>query len=224
MPLSLKNISLSLGEGQARVEILKNISLEVKSGQTLSLLGASGSGKSSLLMVMAGLEQAQTGSVTFENHVLSTMNEDDLASFRAQYIGIVFQSFHLIGTLTALENVMLPLELSGHKTARQTAIAELTRVGLGERLTHYPRQLSGGEQQRVALARAFAPRPQLIFADEPTGNLDETTGENIISLIFERVKEANSTLILVTHDEGLAKKCTRQVRLKNGTIESDSEA
>jgi putative ABC transport system ATP-binding protein len=219
--LKINDLNLTLGKGEARVQILKGISLDFKQGQSVAIVGSSGSGKSTLLMLMAGLEKAQRGEVIFKNQDLMQMSEDDLAKMRAKHIGIVFQSFHLLPALTALENVALPLELQNVKNANERALAELKAVGLENRATHYPMQLSGGEQQRVAIARAFVARPSLILADEPTGNLDETTGELLTSLMFERVKETNATFIMITHDSDLARKCQRVIRLKNGRIESD---
>ena len=217
----LDDVHVSLGRGAARVHILKGISLQVERGQVLGLTGSSGSGKSTLLMVLAGLEQAQSGTVTVDGTPMHRLDEDALARFRGQKIGIVFQSFHLIPTMTALENVAVPLELAGHARAFDKARAELATVGLSERLAHYPAQLSGGEQQRVALARALAPNPSIIVADEPTGNLDETTGQSIIDLMFATRRDRNATLVLVTHDNDLAARCDRTVRLRSGQIESD---
>ncbi len=185
----LDQINLSLGENASRVHILKNLSLSIAAGETVGLVGPSGSGKSSLLMVMTGLEKAQSGTVMVAGQDLTALNEDGLAQFRARHIGIVFQSFHLIPTMTALENVAVPLELAGQRDAFERARAELEAVGLAARQGHYPAQMSGGEQQRVALARALAPRPAILFADEPTGNLDETTGQSIVSLLFRTVAE-----------------------------------
>lgn len=219
--LNLKEIKLALGEKEARVDILKNISLNFKPQQSVGILGASGSGKSTLLMVMAGLEKPDSGQVLYQGQELTKLSEDALASLRAKHIGIVFQSFHLLPALTALENVALPLELQGVKGAQARALAELEAVGLANRASHYPTQLSGGEQQRVAIARAFVSRPSLILADEPTGNLDETTGEVITKLMFQRVQETSATLIMITHDAALASQCQRRIRLKNGQVESD---
>jgi putative ABC transport system ATP-binding protein len=222
--LNLKEIKLALGKNEARVEILKNISLSFKPAQTVGILGASGSGKSTLLMVLAGLEKPDSGQVLYQGQDLTKLSEDALAKMRAKHIGIVFQSFHLLPALTALENVALPLELQGVKQASKRALAELAAVGLANRAAHYPAQLSGGEQQRVAIARAFVSRPSLILADEPTGNLDETTGASITQLMFKRVQETNATLIMITHDAALAAQCQRRIHLKNGQVESDSEA
>jgi len=187
------------------------------------MVGPSGSGKSTLLMVMAGLERPDTGRVTLAGTDLGELDEDGLARFRGRHIGIVFQSFHLIPTMTALENVAVPLELAGDPHSRDKARDELAKVGLADRLDHYPAQLSGGEQQRVALARALAPDPDILVADEPTGNLDETTGQQIIDLLFAGHRERGTTLILVTHDQGLAARCGRVVRLRSGHIEERQE-
>jgi len=219
----LENVDLSLGRGAARVHILKSVSLGVGRGEAVGLVGPSGSGKSTLLMTMAGLERPDSGRIVLEGEDLTAMDEDGLARFRGRRIGIVFQSFHLIPTMTALENVALPLELSGRGDAYDRAAAELRAVGLGERLSHYPAQLSGGEQQRVAIARALAPDPAIVVADEPTGNLDETTGGSIVDLLFALKRERGATLVLVTHDAGLAKACDRTIRLRSGRIEADAD-
>ncbi|MGA3301800.1 MAG: ABC transporter ATP-binding protein [Methylovirgula sp.] len=218
--VSFKEVDLSLGRGAGRIHILKQISLEIARGETVALLGPSGSGKSTLLMAMAGLERPDSGSVRIDDVALEQMNEDQLARFRGQKIGIVFQSFHLIPTMTALENVAVPLELSGIEDAFERAASELLAVGLKERLTHYPGELSGGEQQRVALARALAPNPSLLIADEPTGNLDEETGRGVIALMFALQRKRGATLVLVTHDQALAEKCDRTIRLRSGRVES----
>jgi len=215
----LAGVNLSLGQGAARVHILKDIDLDIGSGEAIGLVGPSGSGKSTLLMVMAGLERADTGTVAIAGENLKALDEDALARFRGRNVGIVFQSFHLIPTMTALENVAVPLELAGIADANESARIELLAVGLGERLHHYPAQLSGGEQQRVALARALAPNPAIIVADEPTGNLDEDTGRQIIDLLFAGHAGRGSTLILVTHDPALASRCGRIVRLRSGRID-----
>jgi putative ABC transport system ATP-binding protein len=218
--ISISNVNLSLGTGAARVHILKDISLRVGSGEALGLIGASGSGKSTLLMVLAGLERPDGGEVVVNGTSFNALDEDALARFRGRQVGIVFQSFHLIPTMTALENVAVPLELAGVSDAARRAAQELSSVGLPDRLHHYPAQLSGGEQQRVALARALAPDPAILVADEPTGNLDEATGKQIIDLIFAKHAERGMTLVLVTHDHSLAQRCDRVVRLRSGRIDS----
>ena len=200
------------------LEILKGISLEIKSGESVAIIGASGSGKSTLLGLLAGLDEASEGRVIIGDTDLSKLDEDGRALFRGQQIGFVFQSFQLLPALTALENVMLPLELNGHDDAREQAEYFLDRVELSERSHHYPRQMSGGEQQRVAIARAFAARPAILFADEPTGNLDTRTGNHIIELLFELNREQGATLVLVTHDNNLADLCERRIRLEAGAL------
>ena len=217
--VELEDVHLSLGRGAARVHILKGISLKIGRGETAALIGPSGSGKSTLLMVMAGLERPDAGSVKVDGTGLGRLGEDALARFRGARIGIVFQSFHLIPTMTALENVAIPLELAGAAAPFARARAELAAVGLDDRLGHYPAQLSGGEQQRVALARALAPNPAILVADEPTGNLDEATGASIIDLMFALKRERGATLIVVTHDPALASKCERRIELRSGRIE-----
>lgn len=217
--IALSGVNLSLGQAAARVHILKDISLNIGTGEAIGLVGPSGSGKSTLLMVMAGLERADTGTVTVAGETLNELDEDALARFRGRNVGIVFQSFHLIPTMTALENVAVPLELAGVADAQERARAELESVGLGQRLDHYPAQLSGGEQQRVAVARALAPNPAILVADEPTGNLDEDTGQQIIELLFNGHRKYGTTLVLVTHDASLAARCGRTVRLRSGHIE-----
>ena len=216
--IELGDVHLSLGEGASRVHILKGLSLSVARGEAVGLVGPSGSGKSTLLMVAAGLERADRGRVAIVGQDLSALDEDGLARFRGRHIGIVFQAFHLIPTMTALENVAIPLELAGRADAFDRAREELAAVGLGARLSHYPPQLSGGEQQRVALARALAPSPAIIMADEPTGNLDEATGRQIIDLMFALKRERGATLVLVTHDAALADRCDRRIRLRSGEI------
>ena len=216
--LSLKDAALTLDGNAGRVDILNGITLDVARGETLGLIGPSGSGKSSLLMLMGGLERATGGSVTLLGHDLTTLGEDALARLRRQHMGVVFQSFHLIPTMTALENVATPLELAGETEAFDRAALELEAVGLGDRLHHYPSQLSGGEQQRVALARAAAPRPDVLLADEPTGNLDAATGTVIMDLLFGLNERHGATLILVTHAKDLAARCDRVVRLTDGRI------
>ena len=222
--LSLTDASLSLDGNAGRVDILHDISLDVTAGETLGLVGPSGSGKSSLLMLMGGLEQATGGQITALGRNLTAMNEDQLALFRRDNMGVVFQSFHLIPTMTALENVATPLELAGHKDAFDRAAAELEAVGLADRADHYPSQMSGGEQQRVALARASAPRPRLLLADEPTGNLDATNGSAIMDLLFGLRARPGATLIMVTHSNELATRCDRVVRLRDGRIDTTKAA
>jgi putative ABC transport system ATP-binding protein len=222
--VELENVHLSLGRGAARVHILKGISLKIGRGDTTGLVGPSGSGKSTLLMIMAGLERPDSGTVKVDGTDLDRLGEDALARFRGKRIGIVFQSFHLIPTMTALENVAIPLELAGAAAPFERARAGLDAVGLTHRFAHYPAQLSGGEQQRVALARALVPNPSILVADEPTGNLDETTGQTIIDLMFSLKRERGTTLILVTHDLALASKCDRIVKLRSGFVEDASGA
>ncbi|HZP76935.1 MAG TPA: ABC transporter ATP-binding protein [Pseudolabrys sp.] len=219
--IALAGVNLSLGHGAARVHILKDVNLHIGSGEAVGLIGPSGSGKSTLLMVMAGLERPDTGTVTVAGAELGGLDEDALARFRGRHVGVVFQSFHLIPTMTALENVAVPLEMAGAPDAHERAKAELDAVGLGDRLAHYPSELSGGEQQRVAVARALAPNPVILVADEPTGNLDEQTGGQIIDLLFAGHAERGTTLILVTHDSALAARCERVVRLRSGRVDGD---
>jgi putative ABC transport system ATP-binding protein len=221
--VALQGVNLSLGRGAARVHILRDIDLHIRRGEAIGLVGPSGSGKSTLLMVMAGLERPDGGQVRVAGQDLAALDEDGLARFRGRHVGIVFQSFHLIPTMTALENVAVPLEFAGAGDAFGRAARELAAVGLGERLGHYPAELSGGEQQRVALARALAPDPDILVADEPTGNLDEATGQQIVELLFAGHAERNTTLILVTHDPALAGRCDRVVRLRSGRIEAGRE-
>ncbi|MDG2339824.1 MAG: ATP-binding cassette domain-containing protein [Paracoccaceae bacterium] len=218
----LDNASLSLEGNAGRIDILHNISITVETGSSVGLIGPSGSGKSSLLMLLGGLERATDGSVMAMGKNLSELNEDALARFRRENMGVVFQSFHLIPTMTALENVATPLELAGRKDAFDRAATELEAVGLGHRLDHYPNQMSGGEQQRVALARAAAPQPNIVLADEPTGNLDGANGSAIMDLLFGLQERHGSTLILVTHAEELADRCDRLVRLNDGLIVDDA--
>ncbi|SHM34610.1 putative ABC transport system ATP-binding protein [Roseovarius litoreus] len=216
--ISLKDATLSLQGNAGLVQILHGISLDVHKGETLGLVGPSGSGKSSLLMLMGGLERASSGRITALGHDLSNMNEDQLARLRRDHFGVVFQSFHLIPTMTALENVAAPLELAGRADAYERAAEELAAVGLAGRAEHYPSQLSGGEQQRVALARAAAPRPDIVLADEPTGNLDGATGASIIELLFDLSRRHGATMILVTHAPDLAARCDRVVELVDGRL------
>jgi putative ABC transport system ATP-binding protein len=222
--IELSDVELSLGRSAARVHILKGISLTIPAGEAVGLVGPSGSGKSTLLMTMAGLERPDSGKVMVAGEELMSLNEDRLALFRGRHIGIVFQSFHLVPTMTARENVALPLELAGRADAFERAAQELRGVGLGDRMDHYPAQLSGGEQQRVAIARAVAPDPAILVADEPTGNLDETTGRTIVDLLFAMRRERGATLMLVTHDTSLAEACDRTIRLRSGRIDTDALA
>ncbi|MDG1353280.1 MAG: ABC transporter ATP-binding protein [Sulfitobacter sp.] len=215
---SLKDAALRLNGNAGPVEILHGITMDVSAGESIGLIGPSGSGKSSLLMVMGGLEQATGGSVHAMGQDLTAMNEDALARFRRDRMGIVFQSFHLIPTMTALENVATPMELAGHEDAFTRAATALEGVGLGARANHYPAQMSGGEQQRVALARATAPRPAILLADEPTGNLDSANGEAIMDLLFDLRDKHGSTLVLVTHSDALAARCDRVITLRDGRI------
>lgn len=205
-------------EAEHLLDILTGVNLEIKSAETIAIIGASGSGKSTLLGLMAGLDQASSGDVILAGENLNQLDEDGRAALRSDKVGFVFQSFQLLPSLTALENVMLPLELQSKSSAKSEAMSLLDRVGLKERLHHYPKQLSGGEQQRVAIARAFVTSPAILFADEPTGNLDKVTGQHIIDLLFDINREKNTTLVIVTHDENLAKQCDRCVVLENGTL------
>jgi putative ABC transport system ATP-binding protein len=216
--LELKNIQLRLKSNDFEVKILNGIDLKVDEGKAVAILGASGSGKSSMMSVMNGLERQTEGSVMVAGHVLDKMNEDQLAMFRRENIGIILQAFHLIPTMTALENVAVPLELAGVKDAENIAERMLVKVGLDHRMEHYPTQLSGGEQQRVAIARAMAPEPKILFADEPTGNLDAKTGHNIIELIFSLKEQNDATLILITHDQELAQKCDEIIHIEDGLL------
>ena len=222
--LSMTDVSLSLMGNAGRVEILHDISLEVAGGESLGLIGPSGSGKSSLLMLMGGLEMASSGRITALGQDLTAMDEDALARFRRGNMGVVFQSFHLIPTMTAHENVATPLELAGDPDAFDKAAEELKAVGLSHRMDHYPSQMSGGEQQRVALARASAPRPRLLLADEPTGNLDEASGGAIVDLLFGLRDRHGATLVLVTHSGELAARCDRVIRLRDGRLEREARA
>ena len=220
--IKLEGLELTLGSQAGQVNILKGIDFSVSAGETVSIVGPSGSGKTSMLMLIAGLERATAGSVSVIGNNLGNMSEDQLALLRRDHIGIVFQSFQLIPTMTALENVAVPLELSRRGDAFARARESLEAVGLGHRLNHYPGQLSGGEQQRVALARASVVRPHLLLADEPTGNLDSATGAQIIDLLFDLSEKQGSTLMLITHDPALAARCSRVVRLEDGRITEDS--
>ena len=220
--VSLRNIQLSLTGNAGQIDIIKGISLDIKKFDSMAITGPSGSGKSSLLMLIAGLENATNGEIFAFGHKLSNLNEDKLALLRGKHVGIVFQSFHLIPTMTALENVATPLEINGVRDAYSRAEAELEEIGLGERCQHYPAQLSGGEQQRVALARATVTKPDLLLADEPTGNLDQANGNAIIELMFRLRKQNGCTLVLVTHSPDLAGKCDRVVTLADGQLISDT--
>jgi putative ABC transport system ATP-binding protein len=216
--LTARNLSKVVPSAEGELTILHDLSLDLNPGGSLAIVGSSGSGKSTLLGLLAGLDLPSDGSVTLAGHDLCVLDEDQRARVRAEHVGFVFQSFQLLDSLNALENVMLPLELEGHADARERARTLLERVGLGQRLTHYPRQLSGGEQQRVAIARAFAAEPDVLFADEPTGNLDSHTGERISDLLFELNQERGATLVLVSHDERLAHRCQRLIRLEGGRL------
>jgi putative ABC transport system ATP-binding protein len=218
------DVHLTLGSAAGPVNILRGVSLTVEAGETVALLGPSGSGKSTLMMVAAGLERPTSGRVWVAGEELGGLDEDGLARLRRRHVGIVFQSFHLIPTMTALENVAIPLELAGDRAAFTTAEAALGRVGLGHRLVHYPAQLSGGEQQRVAIARAFVAGPQLLLADEPTGNLDGATGDLVIDCLFAEHARQGTSLLLITHDSRLAARCERQLRMEDGRIVEDRRA
>jgi putative ABC transport system ATP-binding protein len=222
LAISARNLTLTLGSTAAPVAILRGIDLDVPHGQVIALLGPSGSGKSSLMALLSGLERASGGSLTVAGADFARLDEDGLAAARRGRIGIVLQAFHLLPTMTAAENVATPMELAGMADATPRALAELEAVGLGHRTGHYPAQLSGGEQQRVAIARATAPRPELIFADEPTGNLDAATGEEIIKLLFARRAETGATLLIITHDAALAARCERVLTMADGRIVSDT--
>jgi len=222
LAISARNLTLTLGSTASPVTILRGIDLDIARGEVVALLGPSGSGKSSLMAVLSGLERASGGSLTVAGADFTNLDEDGLASARRGRIGIVLQAFHLLPTMTAAENVATPMELAAMADAAPRAIAELEAVGLGHRTGHYPTQLSGGEQQRVAIARATAPRPDLIFADEPTGNLDAATGEEIINLLFARRAETGATLLIITHDASLAARCERVLTMADGVIASDT--
>ena len=216
--IKVENLCKSLSLAEQTLHILSDVNLSVQAGETIAIVGKSGSGKSTLLSLLAGLDQASSGHVYIKDQDLSTMNEDGRAAIRNQHVGFVFQNFQLLPHLSALDNVMLPLELNANPQAKQQARGWLSKVGLADRLEHQPNQLSGGEQQRVAIARAFVCEPDILFADEPTGNLDEHTGQVIEEMLFKLNKEVGTTLVLVTHDETLAKKCARQVHLEDGKL------
>ncbi len=216
--ISADNLSKVVPTSEGPLEILSGVNLSINSGQSIAIMGTSGSGKTTLISLLAGLDTPTTGSIVIDGKKLTDMNEDGRAALRNEMIGFVFQSFQLLPSLTALENVMLPLELAGNNQAKAAAGALLDRVGLAHRLTHLPKQLSGGEQQRVALARAFVTKPAILFADEPTGNLDSKTGKHIIDLLFELNQENKTTLVLVTHDQALATLCQRSLHLEEGKI------
>ncbi len=222
--ISLENIHLTLNSDAGPVNILRGMDLQIQAGQTVGIVGPSGSGKSTLMSIMAGLEKPSSGAVNICDEQINGMTEDQLSAFRRDHIGIVFQSFHLVPTMTALENVAIPLELAGRSDAFDVAKQKLQTVGLGERTSHYPTQLSGGEQQRVALARAVVTEPHILLADEPTGNLDGSTGDVIINQMFDLHDAHDTTLVLITHDEKLAARCDRTIRIEDGLIVSDSGA
>lgn len=216
--IEISNMSLTLSSRAGLVEIVRDIDLTINERETVGILGPSGSGKTTLLMVMAGLERITSGKVKFAEYDMSALDEDELARIRGRHIGIVFQSFNLVPTMTALENVALPLEFSGAKDPFRQATGLLNRIGLSHRHDHFPAQLSGGECQRVALARALAPNPSLLLADEPTGNLDGETGKQVIDMLFDLHEASNTTLVLVTHDRELASRCARQIHIRDGRI------
>ena len=218
----LQEVELILKSDAGEINILRGVDLSVSKGESIGVVGPSGSGKTSTIMVIAGLEQVSSGQVFVAGREISTLNEDELAEFRRDHIGIVFQSFHLIPTMTAHENVAVPMELAGRDDAFQLAGEALDEVGLGTRLRHYPGQLSGGEQQRVALARAFAAEPRLLLADEPTGNLDGDTGARVVDLMFEMAERSGTTLMLITHDPAIAQRCDRVVRMVDGRVEEQA--
>lgn len=216
--MKLNSVKKSYGSGTARVEVLKGIDLEINAGETVALLGKSGSGKSTLLSLMAGLDAPDAGDIFLDNKSIAKLSEKELTHFRSTQMGIVFQQFHLVSTLTALENVMLPLQINKVSDAPKIALDLLVAVGLSHRADHLPSQLSGGECQRVAIARALANKPKILFADEPSGNLDEQTGEMVMNLLFDMVKKTQTTLVLVTHDHELAQRCSRIVHLEHGSL------
>jgi putative ABC transport system ATP-binding protein len=219
--LSVKNVSKTYQSGNRKLTVLDQVNFDIPEGESIAIVGPSGSGKTTLLGLCAGLDSASTGSVVLNGQAFEKLSEDQRAAVRNQHVGFIFQNFQLLPTLTALENVMVPLELKKRKDAKEKAKALLEQVGLGDRITHYPSQLSGGEQQRVSIARAFANEPKILFADEPTGNLDTETGDMIENLIFDMNKEKGTTLVLVTHDPELAKRTNRIIRIKGGKIQED---
>lgn len=221
--IRLDKAHLSLGADAGAVHILKGISLDIAAGETVGVLGPSGAGKTSLLMIMAGLESLSGGAAFLDGTEITALDEDQLAALRRDMVGIVFQAFRLIPSMTAMQNVAIPLELAGRKDAQRMAETALRSVGLGHRLTHFPDQMSGGEQQRVAIARALAPRPRILLADEPTGNLDSATGEKVVNILFESAREAGAAVVLVTHDATLAKRCSRVIHIEDGQIAGDSK-
>ncbi len=216
--MKINDLKKSYGNGLTKVEVLKGIKLNVNAGETLAMIGKSGSGKSTLLSLMSGLDRADSGEILIKGQDISKMSESELTKFRAHEMGMVFQQFHLVSTLTALENVLLPLELLKRPDARKSAASLLESVGLKERMNHLPSELSGGESQRVAIARALSTKPSLLFADEPSGNLDEETGTKVMDLLFKMVSDTKTTLILVTHDPDLAKRCSRTIHLEHGAL------
>ena len=222
--ISARDVTLSFGSGHSRTDVLRGIDLDIARGESVAILGPSGSGKSSLMAVISGLERSTSGDIRVGGTSYASLDEDGLARTRRGRVGIVLQAFHLLPTMTALENVAVPLELAGADDAFETASAELAAVGLGHRLSHYPAELSGGEQQRVAIARAVSPRPQILFADEPTGNLDGETGAGIIDLLFDRHSASGATLVIITHDSSLASRCRRVIEMQDGRIVADRAA
>ena len=220
--LRVENLTKSYKQGDSSISVLNNLNLSIQEGETVAILGQSGSGKSTLLSLLSGLDHADSGTISIAKKEITNLSEKDLAVYRGENIGIIFQQFHLMNHMTALENVATPLELAGHKDAFDRAAAELESAGLGHRGDHYPAQMSGGEQQRVSIARAFINEPEILFADEPTGNLDDNTGSRIEALLFDLNKEKNTTLVLVTHDLELAGKTSRIIKLRGGKVISDS--
>jgi putative ABC transport system ATP-binding protein len=222
--IQARNLYYEINGQESTIKILQGLNLNIAAGEQVAIIGSSGSGKSTLLSLLAGLDVPTSGSVQIQQQNFSALDEDGRAAVRGQFMGFVFQSFQLLPSLTALENVMLPLQLKSHKDAKALSLEALSKVGLSHRVQHYPKQLSGGEQQRVALARAFATQPTILFADEPTGNLDNATGQMIIELLFKMNADAGTTLVLVTHDEHLANRCHRQLKLENGVLNETANA